>query len=53
MNSLTKFKGYYVYYIKSIGRKIVLLFKDSLTMAQLTHEINKVNNDNFYYIFLG
>ena len=53
INSLTKFKGYYVYYIKSIGRKIVLLFKDSLTMAQLTHEINKVNNDNFYYIFLG
>ena len=52
MNSLTKFKGYYVYYIKSIGRRIIMLFKDNLTMAQLVNEINKVNRDNFFYIFL-
>ena len=52
-NSLTKFKGYYVYYIKSIGRKIIMLFKDNLTMVQLTNEINKVNKDNFFYIFLN
>ena len=53
MNSLTKFKGYYVYYIKSIGRKIVMLFKDNLTMTQLNNEISKVNKDNFFYIFLS
>ena len=53
MNSLTKFKGYYVYFIKSLGRKITMLFKDNLTMTQLTNEINKVNKDNFMYIFLG
>ena len=53
MDSLTKFKGYYAYYIKSIGRKIVMLFKDNLTMPQLTTEINKVNRDNFFYIFLN
>ena len=53
MNSLTKFKGYYVYYIKSIGRKIIMLFKDNLTMTQLVNEINKVNRDNFFFIFLN
>jgi hypothetical protein len=53
MNSLTKFKGYYVYYIKSIGRKIVMIFKDNLTMTQLNNEISKVNKDNFFYIFLS
>ena len=53
MNSLTKFKGYYVYYIKSIGRRITMLFKDNLTMAQLNNEINKVNKDNFNFIFIG
>jgi hypothetical protein len=53
MNSLTKFKGYYVYYIKSIGRKVIMIFKDNLTMTQLTTEINKVNRDNFFYIFLS
>ena len=52
-NSLTKFKGYYVYYIKSIGRKVIMIFKDNLTMTQLTTEINKVNRDNFFYIFLS
>ena len=53
MNSLTKFKGYYVYYIRSMGRKIIMLFKDNLTMTQLINEINKVNKENFLYIFLG
>ena len=52
MAGLTKFKGYYIYYIKSLGRKIILFFKDNLNMAQLTQEINKVNNENFQFIFL-
>ena len=52
MTGLTKFKGYYIYYIKSLGRKIIMFFKDNLTMAQLTQEINKVNNENFQFIFL-
>ena len=52
MTGLTKFKGYYIYYIKSLGRKIILFFKDNLNMAQLTQEINKVNNENFQFIFL-
>ena len=52
MSGLTKFKGYYIYYVKSMGRKIIAFFKDSLTMPQLTHEINKLNNQNFQFIFL-
>ena len=52
MSGLTKLRGYYVYYIKSMGRKIILFFKDSLTLPQLTQEINKVNHDNFQFIFL-
>ena len=52
MSALTKFKGYYIYYIKSMGRKIIMFFKDNISMAQLTQEINKVNKENFQYIFL-
>ena len=52
MSGLTKLRGYYVYYIKSMGRKIILFFKDSLTIPQLTQEINKVNKENFQFIFL-
>lgn len=52
MIGLTKFKGYYIYYIKSLGRKIIIFFKDSLTMQQLTQEINRINNENFQFIFL-
>lgn len=49
---LTKFKGYYIYYVKSMERKIVAFFKDNLTLPQLTQEIDKLNKDNFHYIFL-
>lgn len=52
MSALTKFKGYYIYYIKSMGRKIIMFFKDNITMTQLIQEINKVNKENFQYIFL-
>ena len=52
MSGLTKFKGYYIYYVKSMGRRIIAFFKDSLTMAQLTQEITKFNNQNFHFIFL-
>ena len=49
---LTKFKGYYIYYIKSMGRKIIMFFRDNITMTQLNQEINKVNKENFNFIFL-
>ena len=52
MTGLTRFKGYYIYYVKSMGRKIIMLFKDSLTLAQLKKEINRVNKENFEFIFL-
>ena len=52
MTGLTKFKGYYIYYIKSLGRKIIMFFRDNLTMQQLIVEINKVNKENFQFIFL-
>ena len=52
MSGLTKFKGYYIYYIKSMTRKIIILFKDNLNMLQLNDAIHKVVEDNFYYIFL-
>ena len=52
MTGLTKFRGYYIYYIKSMGRKIIMFFKDSLTLEQLKKEINRVNKENFEFIFL-
>ena len=52
MCGLTKFKGHYIYYVKSMGRKIAAFFKDNLTMQQLSQEINKLNSQNFNFIFL-
>jgi hypothetical protein len=52
MSGLTKFKGYYIYYIKSMGRRITMFFRDNLNLAQLNHEINNVKKENFQYIFL-
>ena len=52
MTSLTKFKGYYVFYIKSMGRRIIMFFKDNLTLPLLKQEINRVNKENFQFIFL-
>jgi hypothetical protein len=50
MSGLTKFKGYYIYYIKSMGRRITMFFRDNLNLAQLNHEINNVKKENFQYI---
>ena len=52
MTGLTKFRGYYVYYIKSMTRKIIMLFKDNLNMQQLVQAINKTKKDNFKVINL-
>jgi len=52
MTGLTKFKGYYIYYIKSLGRKIITFYKDNLSFSQLNQEINKINTEHFQFIFL-
>ena len=50
--SLTKYKGFFVYCIKSAGRRVIVFYKDSLSIQQLTKEIEKTNKENFQYIFL-
>lgn len=52
MSGLTKFRGYYIYYVKSMGRRITMFFRDNLNLVQLNHEIHNVKKENFQFIFL-
>ena len=53
MTSITKCKGNYIYFINSIGQKIVMLFKDNLTLTQLKQEIEKLKKTYFGHLFLN
>ena len=52
VSGITKFRGYYIYYVKSMGRRITMFFRDNLSLLQLNQEINNVKKNNFQYIFL-
>ncbi len=53
MTSLCKFKGFYIYYIHSIGKKVVIFYKDNITLQQLKQEIEKTKKEHFDYVFLN
>ena len=53
MTSITKSKGYYTYFINSIGQEVVLIFKDNLTLAQLKQEVEKIKKIYFGNLFLN
>ena len=53
MTSITKSKGYYTYFINSIGQEVVLIFKDNLTLTQLKQEIEKIKKIYFGNLFLN
>ena len=52
LNSLTKYKGYYVYYIKALGQEVILIYKDNLTLTQVKQEIDKTKKAYFDNLFL-
>ena len=45
LNSLTHFKGYYIYHLNSIGRNLTLIINDSITINQITKEIEKIKKE--------
>ena len=57
LNSLTylkggiNFKGGYIYYLNSLGRKVIFILNDSLSFNQLKSEIEK-NEKECDFIFL-
>ena len=53
MTSITKSKGYYTYFINSIGQEVVFIFKDNLTLAQLKQEVEKIKKIYFGNLFLN
>ena len=53
MTSITKCKGNYIYFINSIGQKLVMLFRDNLTLSQLKQEIEKIKKTQFGHLFLN
>ena len=53
LTSIAKYKGYYIYYINSIGQKVAMLFKDNLTLTQLKQEIEKIKKTQFDHLFLN
>ena len=53
ITSVTKCKGYYVFFINSIGQELVMLFKDNLTLTQLKQEIEKIKKIHFGNLFLN
>ena len=51
LNCFTNFKGYYIYCLNSIGRKIIMIFNDSNNIQQFKQEIEKTKKE-FDFAFL-
>lgn len=52
MTSLTKYKGYYIYYINSCERNVVMVYNDSLSLPQLKKLIEENKGQLFEYIYM-
>lgn len=50
--SLTKFKGCYLYYINSCERKVVMIYNDNISLAQLKINIDNNKKELFDSIFI-
>ena len=53
MSSLAKYKGFYIYYIHSVGQDVVMFYQDKLTLTQLKQEIEKTKKTHFDNLFLN
>ena len=53
MTSIAKIKGFYIYFINTVGQEVVMLFKDNLTLFQLKQEIEKIKKNYFAHLFLN
>ena len=53
MTSIAKYRGFYTYYINTIGQEILMMFKDNLTLTQLKQEIEKIKKIYFGHLFLN
>ena len=53
MTSIAKIKGFYIYFINTVGQEVVMLFKDNLTLLQLKQEIEKIKKNYFAHLFLN
>jgi hypothetical protein len=51
-SSLSKIKGYYVYYLVTCERKIVVVLPENLTMSSVKASIDEIKKDLFDYIFI-
>ena len=52
INSLTKYKNEYFYYMKTSKRKCVIIFSDSMSLAQIKNEIERIKNEQFHNVLL-
>ena len=52
MTALTKFKGYYIYYINSCERNVVMIYNDGLSLSQLKKNIDDNKSQLFEYIYM-
>ncbi len=49
---LTRMKNYYVYYLCTLERRILILVNDNVSMSQLKTYINEIKKEKFDYIFI-
>jgi hypothetical protein len=52
MSSITKFKGNYIYFINSMGRKVCIIYGDGMNLTQVKSEIQKLKKEEFEFVFL-
>ena len=52
INSLTKYKNEYFYYMKTSKRKCVIIFSDSMSLSQIKNEIERIKAEQFHNILL-
>jgi hypothetical protein len=51
-SSLTKIRGYFVYYIVSCERKVVIILPENLNLNMVKSTIEEIKKDLFDYIFI-
>jgi len=52
VSAITKLKSYYVYFLNTCDRKIVILLPENLNMQSLIHNIDEIKKVLFDYIFV-
>ena len=52
ISAITKLKSYYVYFLNTCDRKIVILLPENLNISSLLSQIEDIKKDLFDYIFV-